>query len=254
MPDLIVCEFQKLKRRKFVLFAFLSACIFPIPLVFLAVRQSQEFFMIFRMIFIFSEMLFLPCIIGILGSILFLGERDSDTLKNILVIPISKTKILLSKCFVLLCMSVIYSVAGLCAAIIVGIFTGRLSDLLGYIIFSILCGIFMFCVAIPVVFVIIALNKNFTISIIVAFLYACVCFAVAYLTMAEGGYVLLEGWIRLLPVIFVFRWYLGFFPLEERLSLYLPYTLSSYQTFAYMAVLLLIFLFAAIFVYNREKD
>lgn len=44
-----------------------------------------------------------------MASILFFSERDSNTLKYFLIIPVSKAKFVLAKLSVLLLMSIFYS-------------------------------------------------------------------------------------------------------------------------------------------------
>ena len=58
-----------------------AAFLFPIPILFLAIRQAQPFYMLFRMVFIFGEILFLPCVLGILSSMIFLPETENNVLK-----------------------------------------------------------------------------------------------------------------------------------------------------------------------------
>ena len=82
--------------------------LFPIPVLFLAVRQAQSFYMFFRIVFVFGEMLFLPCVLGVLSAMIFLSETENNVLKNMLTVPVSKTKLFISKCLVLMILSVIY--------------------------------------------------------------------------------------------------------------------------------------------------
>ena len=123
----MICEFQKLKRKKFIRLTIGAAVLFSVVLTLLMARDSQTFDQLFRAVFILGELLFLPCVLGVIATMLFLMERDNDTLKNLLVIPVSKGRILFAKLFVLLTLSVIYSVAGLGASLLGGLIVGSVS-------------------------------------------------------------------------------------------------------------------------------
>ena len=124
MLRLIRCEFLKLKRRRFVALTMGVAFLFPIPVLFLAVRQAQSFYMFFRIVFVFGEMLFLPCVLGVLSAMIFLSETENNVLKNMLTVPVSKTKLFISKCLVFMILSVIYCLIELSASIVASCFVG----------------------------------------------------------------------------------------------------------------------------------
>lgn len=77
MLKLVRCEFLKLKRKKFVIFIVLAACIMPIPLTAIVLKtgigQSADNVMppaemydgLFGMIVGFGNFISMPCIIGI---------------------------------------------------------------------------------------------------------------------------------------------------------------------------------------------
>ena len=237
MLDLVLCEFQKLKRRKFITLTMGVACLFPLPVLFLALRQQQAFYMLFRMVFIFGEMLFLPCVLGVLSTIIFLTEDENDVLKNILTVPVSRTKIFLSKCIMLMILAIIYCLLELSASIL----------------FSILSGVFIFTCSMPVVIFVITFGKNFTVSNIASFIYGVICFALAYICTGPGGEVLLKSKIGVLPIVMVFRWYLGYFPLEERLEKFNLYVVPTPVMIGYILIFLAITVFIGILVYRKKE-
>lgn len=253
MLKLIRCEFQKLKRRKFIAMSMGAAFLFPIPVVFLGIRQEQPFYMLFRMVFMFGEMLFLPCVLGILSTMIFLPEKENGVLKNILTIPISKAKIFFAKCVTLVILSIIYCLLELSISIVASGFVGEDLQVTSFIWFSILSGIFMFAASLPIIVFVAAFGKNFTISNIVSFIYSVVCFALAYICLGQGGETLLKTKIAVLPVVIVFKWYLGYFPLESRLLKYVPYAISTTGIMIYMVSFSLIMLLLGAIIYEKME-
>lgn len=77
---LIICEFAKLKRKKFVLLVILSAFLFPVPLtVMMTMPQmagryesdTEVFNACFQFIMGYGVELLMPCVIGIIAAMLF---------------------------------------------------------------------------------------------------------------------------------------------------------------------------------------
>lgn len=90
-----------------------------------------------------GEFLLLPCVLGIMASILFFSERDSNTLKNFLIIPVSKAKFVLAKLSVLLLMSIFYSFVATLATIIGGAMVADVSMVFEKNILSVCVGFFV---------------------------------------------------------------------------------------------------------------
>ena len=230
-----------------------AAFLFPIPILFLAIRQAQPFYMLFRMVFIFGEILFLPCVLGILSSMIFLPETENDVLKNLLTIPVSKAKIFLSKCITLMILSIIYCLLELSISIAASCFVGGGMPLTSFLCFSILSGIFMFAASLPIIIFVAAFGENFTISNIVSFIYSVACFSLVYLCLGQGGEALLKSRAAVLPVVTVFKWYLGYLPLESRLEKYLPYLISNTGIMIYMLSFSLILLSLGAVIYQKKE-
>lgn len=111
MLKLVRCEFLKLKRKRFIQLTIAAAFLFPIPLIVAMAKDGQSFIQLFRAVVLFTDILFLPCVLGIIASMLFSMEQDNDTMKNLLAIPVSKTNIFLTKLTVLFLLSLTYSLA-----------------------------------------------------------------------------------------------------------------------------------------------
>ena len=253
MLKLILSEFQKLKRRRFIVLSMGAAFLFPIPMLFFAIRQKSSFDVLFRMVFIFGEILFLPCVLGVLSTMIFLPETENGVLKNILTIPVSKAKIFVLKCITLMILSIIYCLLELSISIVGSYFVGEASQVTSFIWFSILSGIFMFAASLPVIVFVAAFGKNITISNIVSFIYSVVCFALVFLCTGYGGEALLNTKMAILPVITVFKWYLGYFPLGSNMQMYLPYAISTANITMYMAIFSLIMLSLGVIVYRKKE-
>jgi bacitracin transport system permease protein len=249
--NLIGCEFQKLKRKKFVQLTIAAAFLFPIPLTILMAKDRMAFDQLFRANVLMGDMLLLPGVLGVVASMLFFMERDNDTLKNLLAIPVSKTKILLAKFSVLLILSIVYSVAGLGATLIGGMIVGNVEGVLYRLLISVLLGIFVFIATLPVIIVIVAKNKSYIFSIIISFAYAIVGFAVTM--MFDTNPEAVNSIASILPISIILKWYLRVIPVEEALSYILPFTITTPVCFGIMGIYGAVFTMVSSFFYNRTE-
>ncbi len=87
MLKLVICEFTKLKRKKFICLVVLSAFLFPVPLtVLMTMPQTAErydskiaiFNDYFQSVMGYGVELLLPCMIGVIAAMLFFMERDNE--------------------------------------------------------------------------------------------------------------------------------------------------------------------------------
>ncbi len=220
-------------------------------LVLLMARDSQTFDQLFRAVFLLGDLLFLPCVLGVIAAMLFLMERDNDTLKNLLVIPISKAQILFSKLCVLLGLAIIYSVAGLGASLAGGLIMGNVSHVLLRLGISICSGAFVLVGTLPVIMVILIGNKSYIFSIILSFAYAVVSFAITMMfsTSPES----MDALASVLPIPLIMKWYLGVMPVEDALSYILPYAEPLLYVIGIMAIYACVFSFLSTFFYKRSE-
>lgn len=251
MLNLLSCEFQKLRRKKFIQITIAAAFLFPIPLTILMAKDRMAFDQLFRANVLMGNLLLLPCVLGIIAAMLFFMERDNDTLKNLLTIPVSKTKILLAKLSVLLILSVIYSVAGLGATLIGGVIVGNVEGVLYRLFLSVLLGILVLIATLPVIMVIVAKNKSYVFSILVSFAYAVIGFAITMMFGSSPETV--NSIATILPVPIIQKWFLSTITVEEALSYILPYTLSTPVCFGIMGIYGVIFTIASAFFYKRTE-
>lgn len=117
---LVKVEFQKLKRKKFILLVTLAAFMFPLPLAYLMttpammeqyIDKADAFDGLFNMVLGYGIQFLLPCIIGVVAAMLFFIERDNDTFKNIKTIPLSSTQVVTAKIIVLFIIGVVFCIA-----------------------------------------------------------------------------------------------------------------------------------------------
>lgn len=120
---IIATEIQKWKRNKIVW------CILALTLLFGAfaieracsiARSSpymDSFGDLYTLAFKNLSSLFLPIVLGMFATTLFFDEHKNDTLKELLIIPISKAQLYFSKVAVVILMSVCSNSSGLCRSI-----------------------------------------------------------------------------------------------------------------------------------------
>ena len=247
---LVGCEFKKLRRKRFIKLTIAAACLFPTPLIIAMAKDGQSFIQLFRAVVMFDDILFLPCVLGIIAIILFSMEQDSDTLKNLLVIPVSKTNIFLTKLTVLFLLSLIYTLVAYVASLIGGLIIGKISDIPFLFSVSIGLGIFVFLATVPVIAIIIVCNKSKVFSIIIVLIYAVLGF-VTVQTIGRGS--VLDRLTFALPICITGKWYLGIVPVEQALSYILPYTLSTPVAFGLLAAYGIAFTLLSLFSYKRTE-
>lgn len=226
MLDLIICEFAKIKRQRFILFSILAACLFPIPLTALVAKDSLHFEQLFKLVVTFGNFLLLPCVLSVVASILFFMERDSDMLKNLMTVPVPKTKLVAAKLSVLLIVAVLYSIAGLGATIIGGLVVGAVEGVAFKLGLSAILGIMLFVLVLPVVIFIVYFNKSYIFSIIIAFIYSVLNFGMALNMISFAPNSIL---INVLPGPVIMRWWSSYWSglSPEYLAIRKPYMLST---------------------------
>ncbi len=104
MLRLLQCEFMKMKRSKFLLIGILGTMIVPFFVMVNAVTKylsdtqaDISVFSLYESALMFLMLLFAPMVLTVLGAWMICWEYTSGTLKNIFVIPVSRTAFLLGK-------------------------------------------------------------------------------------------------------------------------------------------------------------
>ena len=211
-------------------------------------------------LFQLSAYLLLMPLLVILASNLLFEELDNDTLKNLVTIPINRTKLVLSKMLVLLLFAVGFMAVGGLVNLAVLLFQGW--EPVGFwILFGVGIeeGLIMWVGALPCILLVVLLNKNYIVSVVITFFYTTANYILsmsdAFLTQPFG---LNIG--TLFPGPLAFRWTFQFYDqsqtsaeladLLERIS---PYFLNSVQVFGVIIVEAIVFLALIAMVYRRQE-
>lgn len=176
----IQTELIKLKRKTFILFALLSSAAVPfinivytlnLPKNTTINRTFTEFYK-----FDFTEWMLLPCVLSVIGSMIFYTERENGTLKQLMIIPVSKTIFLLSKLIVIFLFSILFMFLTAIFTVVGAYVIGYL-DITSALIYRLfkLCmetGIFTVCAMLPIVFIIVIAKKEYIIPICATLIYS----------------------------------------------------------------------------------
>ena len=211
-------------------------------------------------LFQLSAYLLLMPLLVILASNLLFEELDNDTLKNLVTVPVNRTKLVLSKMLVLLLFAVGFMAVGGLVNLAVLLFQGwepvGFWTLFGVGIEE---GLIMWVGALPCILLVVLLNKNYIVSVVITFFYTIANYILSmndmFLTQPFG---LNIG--TLFPGPLAFRWTFQFYDqsqtsaeladLLERVS---PYFLNGVQVFGVIIVEAIVFLALIAFVYRRQE-
>lgn len=195
MLDLIVCEFQKLRRKKFLIFATLAALVLPIPMTVFAIRQGWNYDQLYMIILEFGHFLMLIPVLCIVATMLFFMERDNGTLKNLVSIPLSRTKIVFAKLAVLIVVSIGYSLLAVLSSFIGATVIGQsVSYVPQRIGLCLIAGVMTMLASIPCIALIVWFNRNSIISLILTFFYTILGFMVSMGSTGCKPEHLASGW------------------------------------------------------------
>lgn len=210
---LVICEFAKLRRKKFILLVILSAFLFPIPLTIMMTTpqmaerydsDAEVFNACFQFIMGYGVELLMPCVIGIIAAMLFFMERDNDTFKNLRTIPVTSTQMIFAKVIVLLSMGIVFSLSSAFAAVLCG---GLVSEVngVGYKFFVALqMGIFVMAGTLPLIVLVVFFSKTYIFSILL-----CIFYSVLSLTAESCFGVLPKAICWLMPLPLATLWSAG---------------------------------------------
>lgn len=213
MLKLILCEFWKLKRKKFIILIIIASFMFPIPLSFLMANPSimeryankaDAFDGLYNMVLGYGIQFLLPCIIGIIAAILFFMERDNDTYKNLRTIPITSTKMVFSKIILLFLFGVIFCVASTVATIICGMTSLEVYGVAYKLLLAVETGIFITAGTLPLIVLVVYFSRTYIFSILL-----CVFYSVLNMSATALFDVLPKQILWLLPTPLTTFWTAG---------------------------------------------
>ena len=261
MLKLIKCEFWKLKRKHFVSFVVFAALLFPIPFTALVLAGSvgnfTGFDAVFGLLVTLGEPVMLPIVLGIVAAMLFFMERDNDTLKNLHTIPVFPVKIASAKIAVLFILGLIYSLATLLSSIAGGLMAGsELVNIGEKIWISVVTSVLYTASTLPVVIIIVGLNRSYIFSIILTFFYTMFDYMLAY----GGQFASEEPAMKLISNIFpaptIYRWQAAQFvsPDSPAYSVIEPYFLPLWMVVLIVFIIGAISYLAIIKIYSKHES
>ena len=260
MLKLIKCEFLKLKRKPLVFISLLLSVFMPLAYAFFLADVNTDVDAVngvMSSLFQLSAyLLLMPLLVILASNLLF----EDDTLKNLVTVPVNRTKLVLSKMLVLLLFAVGFMAVGGLVNLAVLLFQGwepvGFWNLFGVGIEE---GLIMWVGALPCILLVVLLNKNYIVSVVITFFYTIANSILStndmFLTQPFG---LNIG--TLFPGPLAFRWTFQFYDqsqtsaeladLLERVS---PYFLNGVQVFGVIIVEAIVFLALIAFVYRRQE-
>ena len=171
---IISTEMLKWKRNKTVLGIFILTAIlgiFAVERAFSISRSSSlmnSFSDLYTLAFKNLTSLFLPIVLSMFATTLFFDEQKNDTLKGLLIIPISKTQLYFSKIAVVIFMSLALCLLTFAICILGGFLAGGFTDLNTETILQ--AGLLFSLAMLPVIFLA-TLAKGYVLPIGAALLY-----------------------------------------------------------------------------------
>lgn len=213
MPKLIKNEFRKLKHKKLIPLIILAAFMFPVPLTYLMTTPSMmkqyldprdAFDGLFNMVLGYGIQFLLPCIIGVLATLLFFIERDNDTFKNLRTIPITSTQMICAKILVLFLFGMLFCLASTVATMLCSMVTLQVYGITYKLFLAMETGIFITAGTLPLITLIVFFSKNYIFSILL-----CVFYSVLNMSATALFDVLPKTILWLLPTPLTTFWSAG---------------------------------------------
>jgi len=205
---LIKIELKKLRRRPFILLAAMAAIILPVPISVLAAKTGQGYDFLFKTVINIGHFVLLIPVLCIVSAMLFLEERDNNTLKALLTIPVSSNKLVGAKLFILLVISVLFSIFAYVATLC-GSFAGQMQveQIGSKLLISIIMGVMTWVASLPCIAVVVGLSKNYIFSVLISFVYAILGFIITSSTLPQA----IPNLLMIFPVNVINRWLIPYF-------------------------------------------
>lgn len=261
MLRLVICEFMKLRRKKFILLVALAALLFPVPLMALmrtpqiSVRYESRAEMsndFFQFVMGYGVELLLPCVIGVIAAMLFFMERDNATFKNLRTIPVTSTQMVFAKIMVLFFFGVLFSLATAFTAVLGGSIIAEASDISYKFLLAVEMGIFTTAGTLPLVLLVVFFSRTYIFSVLM-----CVFYSVLSLT-AETCFETLPKWLCwLMPIPLTTLWSAGDMvrhSVREPVALLERLAPTTFQTVLILAFLSVVSVALIDLMYKRRGD
>lgn len=260
MHNLIYCEFLKLKRRPLFLLTTLAAVIFPVltTLLYWNTPGGQDYDNLFSGVVDPGDYLLLLPVLVVISMSLFFSEQDSDTLKNLITIPVSRGRLVLAKISVMAVISVAYSLAGFLASAVCAKLLGMALISMGQkFVLSVLLGPMMLTAALPCVVLVVWFNKSNLISIVITLFYTILNYV---LHLTDVGMKTPVGLNigTIMPIPLIQKWIFQFYSpgTGESAKFYesmRPYFVSTPVCLGVLGILAAICIVLIIRIYNKRE-
>ena len=261
MLKLVICEFSKLKRKKFIWLVILSAFLFPVPLtVLMTMPQTAErydskiaiFNDYFQSVMGYGVELLLPCMIGVIAAMLFFMERDNDTFKNLRTIPITSTQMILAKIIVLFSFGIIFSLASALITILCGGLIAEVNNIAYRLFFALEMGIFITAGTLPLIVLVVFFSKNYIFSVLL-----CVFYSVLSMTAESSFGALPKVMCWLMPIPLTTLWSAGNLTAHgtmDGVGMLENLIPTTFQTIIILAIIALLSVIVIDYMYKKRGD
>ena len=261
MLKLIRCEFQKLKRKKFILLVFLAAFMFPVPLSYMVTTPSiasryadkaSLFDGLYNMVLEFGVQFLLPCVIGVIAAMLFFMERDNDTFKNLRTIPITSTQMIWAKIIVLFSFGIIFSLTSALITILCGGLIAEVNNIAYRLFFALEMGIFITAGTLPLIVLVVFFSKNYIFSVLL-----CVFYSVLSMTAESSFGALPKVMCWLMPIPLTTLWSAGNLTAHgtmDGVGMLENLIPTTFQTITILAVIALLSVIVIDYMYKKRGD
>lgn len=259
MLKLIVCEFAKLKRKKFILLVIFTAFLFPVPVTVMMTSpqmagqyesDAEIFNACFQFIMGYGVVLLLPCVIGVIAAMLFFMERDNDTFKNLRTIPVTSSQMIFAKIIVLFVMGIIFSLSSAFAAVLCGSLVSEVNGIFYKLLLAAEMGILITAGTLPVVALVVFFSKTYVFSILLCVAYTILSATVESLVVSTA-----ISW--LIPIPLTNFWSAGamarhgIIEINASLEYLIP---STFQTIAILGIEAFLSVIAIVYLYKKRGE
>lgn len=261
MLKLVICEFSKLKRKKFIWLVVFSAFLFPVPLtVMMTMPQAvgkfesnaEIFNGYFQFVMGYGVQLLLPCMIGVIAAMLFFMERDNDTFKNLRTIPVTSTQMILAKIVVLFFFGMIFSLTSALISILCGGVIAEVNQAAYRLFFSLEMGIFITAGTLPLVVLVVFFSKTYIFSVLL-----CVFYSVLSLTAESSFGALPKVMCWLMPIPLTTLWSAGNLTAHgamDGVGMLDDFIPTTFQAMIILAVIALFSVILIDYMYKKRGD
>ena len=261
MLKLVICEFSKLKRKKFIWLVVLSAFLFPVPLTALMTMPQTAgqydskidiFNDYFQFVMGYGVELLLPCVIGVMAAMLFFMERDNDTFKSLRTIPITSTQMILAKIIVLFFFGILFSLTSAFISILCGGLVAEVDNIAYKLFFALEMGIFITAGTLPLIVLVVFFSKNYVFSVLL-----CVFYSVFSMTAESSFGALPKLMCWLMPIPLTTLWAGGDLTAHGAMNGVgvLEYLVpTTFQTIIILAVIALLSVIVIDYMYKKRGD